>query len=203
MKRFTILFLLLILSSTSVFAKNLDVILLDESGSMQVRQKETVDAINKLFKDLRKKNKSDVIFARFDSERFTINKEPILASDLGGLEDYKPGAGTPLNDSTVRIIRAAEKFEEKYSKVIFSVLTDGEENESKEFTEKDVRDLLEKKAGDDWKINYFSIKQDENDFQAYNYGQRNFSNAVFVSGGKSVSSDAVATLTAYISTDKQ
>lgn len=193
----------LMVFSNNCFAKTLNVILLDESGSMSVRKTETEKALNGFLKDLRKNENNCVLLARFDSVRFTIYERPISGERIKDIEDYAPGQGTPLNDSIVKTIRAAEKFEKDYSKVVFSVFTDGEENDSREFDEDDVKKILKDKTNDDWKVNYFSIKIDNNDFESYNYGRRNFVDAVHTSGGNFVSSDSVLTLVSFLGEDIQ
>jgi hypothetical protein len=74
-------------------------------------------------------------------------------------ETYKPNGGTPLYDAFCTTLKGIQdRPDEKY---LFVVLTDGEENMSKEYTEKQMKALktkLEDKGN--WTFVYIGANQD-------------------------------------------
>jgi hypothetical protein len=72
-------------------------------------------------------------------------------------ETYRPDALTPLYDAIATTIRRTENKAGKDA-VLFIVMTDGEENASKEHDFKSVQALIEEKS--DWTFVYLGANQD-------------------------------------------
>jgi uncharacterized protein YegL len=60
-------------------------------------------------------------------------------------KSYQPGGNTALNDAIGITVRKVEADEPKVDKVVTVVMTDGEENSSREWTHDAVRGLIEQK----------------------------------------------------------
>ena len=73
---------------------------------------------------------------------------------------YAPAACTPLYDVVGHAIRHAEK-KLNNNAVLFVVMTDGEENSSKEFTRDAIFSLIDRKTNEDgWTFAYLGANQD-------------------------------------------
>jgi Mg-chelatase subunit ChlD len=133
---------------------------LDETGSMQVCKKETIDGYNEYVKKLAQEHRN----VRFTLTQFNANKLQVVhdAVKIGTVpemtgETYRPDDLTPLYDAIATTIRRTEKKAEKDA-VLFIVMTDGEENASKEHDFKSVQALIEEKG--DWTFVYLGANQD-------------------------------------------
>ena len=135
---------------------------LDETGSMSSIKEETIAGFNSYVKELRKEL-DDVRFSfmKFDSEEMNWVYRDVDLLFVKKLSDknYKPRAMTPLWDAFGLAIKDMEKKKvKKDDKVIISVLTDGHENDSKEFTAKEVAKMV--KEHKDWAINFLGADMD-------------------------------------------
>lgn len=142
-------------------------LLIDQSGSMQVTRKSTVDGINEYINTLKEDGgKYKVSLTMFDSDmegKLRLNKpwDSIYIDDVPELvlEDYNPNGGTPLQDAFCMTLKdMSDRTDEKY---LFVVLTDGYENTSKEYTANDMKKLKAKlEAKDNWTFVYLGANQD-------------------------------------------
>lgn len=135
--------------------------LLDETQSMLARKQETIQGFNGYLADL-KKDKGDEVLFTFTTFNKGGIKTPYKATpvaDVKPLNDqtYNPQNWTPLYDAigkTVCDIEAAVKDDDL---VIFTILTDGEENSSLEYTRESVKDLLAKCEKKGWKVVFLGV----------------------------------------------
>lgn len=138
------------------------VFVLDETGSMSSVKDDTIGGFNTYIEDLERELK-DVNFSlmKFDSTHKTWVYKGVETKYVKPLNEntYTPGAWTPLWDAFASGIHRAEEQDIKEGdKVIISVLTDGQENDSKEFTREDVKALIAKHP--DWAINFLGANMD-------------------------------------------
>lgn len=121
--------------------------------------------------------------ATFDSDysekmRFNFLYENVPLDKVGELKKFNPDGGTPLNDATSSIISHIEKVtgETKPEKIICVIISDGGENSSQEFPDKDrysyhykgkakIKELVieKEKIQEDkpiWKFIYLGANQD-------------------------------------------
>ena len=136
--------------------------LLDETGSMQVRKDETIVAVNNYFETLREE-KAVVTFATFDTAQgvnFRFTDTP--AKDIPDLTDqsYRPNAMTPLHDAVGKMIGEMSTQAKTDDKVLIVVVTDGEENSSREFNLAKVRELIHKQEQAGWAFAYIGATSD-------------------------------------------
>ena len=132
--------------------------LLDETGSMEAVRTETIDGFNDYIKELKKEKNVRFTLTTFDSQKTDIRYEAVPVKDVKKLnrDTYVPGQMTPLYDATVTAIKAMGKKK----KVLFVIMTDGLENASKEFSQKDAFDLIEKKKKAGWTFLFLGANQD-------------------------------------------
>ena len=105
-------------------------LLLDRSGSMSTRWNEAINAINSYVSKLRFGD--NIYIALFDGESYDVIRDGDVKGfvALNPLE-YSPRGSTPLYDSCAKMISTAEQ--RNAEKTIIVIMTDGEENTSKEY----------------------------------------------------------------------
>lgn len=134
------------------------VMLLDETGSMSSRAAETVSGFNEYIKNA-KTNFPGATFTlmRFNSlkQDITIKAAPIR--EVGELSGYSPDAMTPLYDAIGKVVSFAESL---VGKVFVVIITDGQENHSKEYDRKKVFDLIKRKESEGWAFSYLGVHAD-------------------------------------------
>jgi len=135
------------------------VVVLDRSGSMDRIAKSTVEGINSFVKE-QKAAEGDAFMTlvQFDNEYQIDYKERSLneVADLINGETFVPRATTALYDAIGRTINELKTEDD----VIFVIVTDGAENASKEFTQKDVFAKIEEKKKDGWNFLFLAANQD-------------------------------------------
>ena len=137
---------------------------LDRSGSMNLRIKDTIDSINAFIQD----QKDNKIFGVLTLSTFdTISIDvPIYRQEIEKLQelDYdflKPRAGTPLLDAIGIAIHDLENNPVKEDeKKVLVIVTDGYENSSREYNPDTIRDLIRTKTEEGWLIVYLGADHD-------------------------------------------
>lgn len=146
--------------------KNVDMvthvaIVLDRSGSMSRFHKQAVDGINEQFSLLRKNGslagKTTVSLLQFDDVIDTVF-DGAESKDLPewGYDDFKPRGGTAMNDAiwkSINHLKAKPRTEN--TAYLICVISDGEENSSKEVTQDIIANEIEKlNATGEWTFTY-------------------------------------------------
>jgi uncharacterized protein YegL len=117
------------------------VAIIDRSGSMVGLTKETIGGFNAFLEEQKKTTgKAKLTLVQFD-DQYQIDQDGVDINDAKPLDDttYVPRGYTSLYDAVGRtIITVGERLsktpdEERPGQVIFLVITDGEENSSKEY----------------------------------------------------------------------
>lgn len=135
---------------------------LDETGSMQLRKKPTISGFNEWMAEM-EKFPGDLQFTMllFNTEKHELlHKQAVLSPDNPVRltnENYLPSGGTPLFDAIGKMIREIEgiqsSFEDETS-VTFVILTDGEENSSREYSLEAIQSLIQEKETAGWTFTY-------------------------------------------------
>ena len=146
-------------------------IILDESGSMNSIREPIIETFNEivlLTKECAKdfpEQEHFVTFVTFNSNgmKSYLNSAPLQRFEIITGRNYRPDAATPLFDAVGRSIsglRDELRSQRKY-KVLVSILTDGFENASREFSGRDIVNLQEelRKSGN-WTITYSGADHD-------------------------------------------
>lgn len=133
-------------------------VLLDRSGSMQGRKDDHIGGIRSFVNDQKGQGETDFTFIQFDSNNafeLVLDGVNIESVDTDKLE-LVPRGGTPLLDAmgkTIAHIESRIKGKEKDTQVVLMIVTDGEENSSREWKRDTLKKAVESKDGD-WKILY-------------------------------------------------
>jgi len=126
-------------------------VIVDESGSMAKLAAETISGYNKFLED-QKALPGDAVFTlcTFNYKHKIIHDFEKIASVSNLSEDnYIPNGGTALLDAVGSTITSiGQKLndmpeDERPAKVLFVIITDGEENTSKEFSKNQIKAMVE------------------------------------------------------------
>jgi uncharacterized protein YegL len=145
------------------------IVILDESGSMGSVVSDTIGGFN-TFLDTHQKlpGEAKLTLVKFDTKYdivyngLDVRKVPALNN-----KTYAPGGMTALLDAVGRTIDEVGKRldktpeDEKPEKVIFMIITDGEENSSHEYTKEQVKEKTEhQKNNYAWEFVFLGADQD-------------------------------------------
>jgi hypothetical protein len=135
-------------------------VVLDRSGSMEPCADDAVGGYNAYVAKLPRT--SLVSLTLFDSEGIDLIRDgvrPGAAKLKTG--DYQPRGMTPLYDAIGHTIAEAERRSVGFERVALVILTDGYENASTDFKQKDILKLLkQKQERDGWLVIYLGANQD-------------------------------------------
>ena len=135
-----------------------NLIIVDESGSMDIIRKQafagmnetlqTVRGIQKKYPDIEQK----VTLVTFDSDHIKWHYDNVPATKTENLDwkAYCPCAATPLYDAIGKSVSKVNAQVEDGENVLVTIITDGEENSSEEWSLKMIRKLIEKLKKQDW-----------------------------------------------------
>lgn len=134
--------------------------ILDETGSMCSCARETISGFNEYIQTL-KKDAKDILFSltKFNSSRVEVTHKDIPLAEVAVLTDqnYRPDNLTPLYDAIGKTIAELKDIE---GKVLVVVMTDGEENASKEYSRDKIFALIKEKEKVGWTFLYLGANQD-------------------------------------------
>jgi hypothetical protein len=147
-----------------------NLIILDESGSMNSIKSLIINGFNELVQSVKE------IELQFPEQEHLIsmvsfndlnNKilhfvEPIFKLNAINDSSYKPASLTPLYDAMGFSISKLKQYlegKENYS-VLVTILTDGEENASKEYTGIEISRLVEELKSQNWTFTYIGADHD-------------------------------------------
>lgn len=140
------------------------VFVIDESGSMGSSRNDVIGGFNAFIDGQKKEKEGDVNVSlyTFSSDVKTVFSNRNIA-EVPNLteESYHPGGSTSLNDAVGKAINetgselAAMDEAERPSVVMMVIMTDGEENTSKEFKSSQIRDMIKHQTDKyNWKFIY-------------------------------------------------
>ena len=135
-----------------------NLIIVDESGSMSIIRKQAFTGMNETLQTVRRMQKKfpdqeqRISLITFDTSHTTWHYDNTPALRTRNLEwkAYRPGGGTPLYDAMGMAISKMNAQVTDEDNVLVTVITDGEENSSVEWTLKMIRTMIEKLKKQHW-----------------------------------------------------
>lgn len=154
-------------NSTNIY----NLIILDESGSMSAIFDETLRAVNEAFSGIRR-NQDE-----FPEQRHYVSIVTFEGTGMSGVrtrrdrvpvgeimdfteKDYRPGGCTPLLDAMGRSLHDLECKTGENDRIFATVITDGYENSSQEYTGKMIKALVSRLRTKGWTFAYIGANQD-------------------------------------------
>lgn len=150
--------------------KIFNLIILDESGSMDSIKKATISGFNELvqtIKGIEKKYPEQqhfISFITFNGQGIKTHLDKQAVSKLLQIDEksYQPKSMTPLYDAiglSVLKLRTDLAGQEN-TNVLVTILTDGEENASNEFSGKQIKTIIEEQKAQGWTFTYIGANHD-------------------------------------------
>ena len=132
--------------------------ILDESGSMQEYKAETVKAFNKFVDDHRKIESLTMSLVKFNSRKIDFVYKDMPLPNVPRLDNdtYAPNNETPLYDAIGQAIRSMSEIR----KALVVVMTDGQENASREYTQDQIFNFIQGNKNEGWSFVYLGANQD-------------------------------------------
>lgn len=138
--------------------KIFNLIIVDESGSMSVIQKQALSGLNETLHTVRLLAKQhadleqNVTLLFFDSNHRNYKYFNTMASETTELteKDYSPCGCTPLYDAIGESVGKVNALMGSGDEALVTIITDGYENASREFTLEMVKNLIEKLKEQGW-----------------------------------------------------
>ena len=123
-------------------------VILDKSGSMASKLNDVIHGFNAYVDGLDKEDKVDYLFSLtlFDTQ-VAYRDVALPLAQIKKLDDrsYVPGGNTALNDAIGITVRKVDAERPQVDKIVTVIMTDGEENSSREWTHDAVRALIDQK----------------------------------------------------------
>ena len=145
-----------------------NLIILDESGSMEAIEKQAVSGLNETFQTIanaqkeHQEQKHFISFVTFNSKRVktVMNRQPVDPDKKQKWTDYKPDDCTPLFDAMGLSINELKHYVKKDDVVLVTIITDGYENDSREYSGSDIKRLVGELKKKGWVFAYIGTNQD-------------------------------------------
>ena len=147
-----------------------NLIILDESGSMESIKSSTMSGFNELVQTIRGIEKQypeqqhfiSLITFNGTGIKTKLDRKP--AAELAPINEntYHPDASTPLYDAiglgVLKLKMHVAAIENAH--VLVTILTDGEENASKEFSHTDIKKIIDEQKSLGWTFTYIGSNHD-------------------------------------------
>ncbi len=145
------------------------IFIMDRSGSMSSIWTDAVGGFNQFVKDQKAiEGGADLSLIAFDTEyEVAIDKQDLQLVEGFDTTKYGPRGGTALIDAIGKTINtvgqelAQMNEDERPENVILTIMTDGQENASNEFTQSQVKEMLEHQQNKyNWKVMFLGANID-------------------------------------------
>lgn len=123
-------------------------VILDKSGSMASKLNDVIQGFNAYVDGLGQEDKVDYLFSLtlFDTQvAYRDVTLPLAQIKKLDARSYVPGGNTALNDAIGITVRKVDADRPQVDKVVTVIMTDGEENSSREWTHDAVKALIDQK----------------------------------------------------------
>ena len=154
--------------------KVFNLIILDESGSMSCIKQSIISGFNEVVQTVKGVAKQFpeqehlITFVTFNSLQVKTHfeNEDVTKLELIDENQYHPDAMTPLYDAIGLSIAQLRKVTDTLSgyHVLVTILTDGEENDSKEYTGQTIKQLIDELKLQQWTFTYIGANHDVEKF---------------------------------------
>ncbi len=151
-----------------------NLIILDESGSMSSIKQETINGFNETIQTIKsaqikhQNQEHFVSLITFNGDEIKTIYDKCKSDTCNELTDklYQPNCSTPLYDAIGMSVSSLKSFLSDQSNytVLVTIITDGEENNSKEFKGEMIRDMIDELKQAGWIFTYIGANHDVEKF---------------------------------------
>ncbi len=153
-----------------------NLIILDESGSMDSIKKTIIQGFNEIVQTVKgieqnfPEQEHFISLVTFNGlgQKVLHFTDPVKKLEQIDEAKYQPAASTPLYDAmgfSFAMLRKVLEFKPDHN-VLVTILTDGEENASKEYSGKDIKKMIEELKLNRWTFTYIGTDHDVEKFAA-------------------------------------
>jgi hypothetical protein len=142
-------------------------VVLDDSGSMDMILNDTLGGYNTFVREQKKSAKPGDTFSLVTFKGYTHRNVNISTVEELTTKTYKPNGGTPLLDTLGNSILELGQYlsslneEDRPAKVLFVIITDGEENASREYSKVEIKEKITHQSDVyKWEFVYLGANQD-------------------------------------------
>ena len=148
--------------------KVFNLIILDESGSMSCIERQALNGLNETLQTIRRaqdkfpEQEQLVSIVPFESGTIRLLRDKVSIKEVNDLrpDEYNPGACTPLYDAIGFGINSIRKVVTDDDSVLVTIITDGEENSSEEYSGKAIATIIDELKKKGWMFTYIGANQD-------------------------------------------
>ena len=126
-------------------------VILDKSGSMASKLNDVIEGFNAYVDGLAREDKVEYLFSLTLFDTVVVYRHvaiPLSRVQKLDPRSYLPGGNTALNDAIGITVRKVDGDRPRVDKVVTVIMTDGEENSSREWSHEGVKALIEQKEKD-------------------------------------------------------
>ncbi|MBE2188199.1 MAG: VWA domain-containing protein [Desulfobulbaceae bacterium] len=150
--------------------KVFNLIILDESGSMDSIKNSTISGFNEIIQTIQEVEKQFpeqehfVSFVTFNGVgiKTLLFNQPVATIQPIDERKYQPNSSTPLYDAmgySINKLRVTLLDMTDYN-VLVTILTDGEENSSREYNSRNIKNMVEELKTKNWTFTYIGANHD-------------------------------------------
>jgi len=146
-----------------------NLIILDESGSMGCIERQAVSGVNETIRTIRAAqekyaDEQEHLFTlvTFNTSRVKTLYDCVPIAEAAEMDEsaYHPDCGTPLYDAMGQSLNSLRDRAAPADKVLVTIITDGCENSSVEYSGRAIKALVEKLKAGGWVFAYIGANQD-------------------------------------------
>ena len=145
-----------------------NLIILDRSGSMYSIRQEAVNHLNECLQTIKcaqkenegQKHSVTIVTFNHKPQYLFLNSDPEFVNEIT-ISDYIPEGMTALCDAVGSAVSALRKVVQPGDCVLVSIITDGYENASREYSLVNVKKLIEETSAEGWVYTFMAANIDE------------------------------------------
>lgn len=133
---------------------------MDQSGSMDCVRDQTISSVNEFIQE-QKKEKGEAVFTftKFNTKVTTVyEKRPMAEVKEITRDQYKPEGMTALYDAVGHTV--TKYRDDKDNDYVVVILTDGQENSSKEYSQFAIKEMVRKQRAAGWEFIFLGANID-------------------------------------------
>ena len=148
--------------------KVFNLIILDESGSMECIKKQALDGLNETLQSIRQSQEKHpeltqvVSIVPFEGHNVRLLRDKEAIGQVKNLtpDEYNPGSLTPLYDAIGFGVSSIRLNVKETDSVLVTIITDGCENSSREYTSPMIAKMISELKSKGWMFTYIGANQD-------------------------------------------